>query len=153
MQVFQPRRRSRPAVKIALVIAALLVVAWVIWGRSPGHALRGASSSAIVAPIAPLRLVSAMGAQDAPQDYGAIAENLSFTDAEIAEAVERKLQEMKLPADGLEIAVTDREVHLSGRVADPLLRDAIEITVRSVPGVHTVDNRLEVPSAAPKVTP
>lgn len=148
MQVFQPRRRSRPAVKIALVIAALLVVAWVFLGRSPGQPLRGAASSAVVAPIAPLRLVSAMGAPDAPRDHGTIAENLSFTDAEIGEAVERKLEEMKLPADGLEIAVTDREVQLSGRVADPLLRDAIEITVRSVPGVLGVDNRLEVPSAA-----
>lgn len=153
MQVIQTRRRTRPTVLIALGLVAVLAAGWVIWQRSTRHALGNAGASAIVAPIAPLRLVSAMGAADSAHDSRAIAENLSFTDAEIASAVESKLREMKLPADGLEITVTDREAHLIGRVADPLLRDAIEITVRSVPGVHTVDNRLEVPSAAPKVTP
>lgn len=154
MQAYQARRNTRPTIIAVVLIAALLVAAWVFFGKSAGDALRSAGSTAIVAPIAPLRLVSAMGAERTSEDAASgVADNLSFTDAEIEMAVASKLEEMKLPAASVEIDVKDREAHLTGRVADPLLRDAIEITVRSVPGVRTVNNRLEVLNAAKKDTP
>jgi hypothetical protein len=134
---------------LAVVLALSAAAAWwIFFATPPGAALRQAGSAAVATPVKPLRLVSAMqpsGAGDALKFNG--AKIASYSDAEIQVAIAVKLEEMNLPVEPLEIRVDDRQVRLEGRVADVLLRDAIEITVRSVPGVRTVDNRLEVVSA------
>ncbi|AWV90688.1 BON domain-containing protein [Bradymonas sediminis] len=154
MRVKQARRQSRPTIVVVLTIVALLAAAWIFFGNSADKTMRAAGSTAVVAPIAPLRLVSAMGGDRSPEDTPPnTAEAIAITDAELEVAVASKLKEMKLPADTVTIDVKDREANLTGRVADPLLRDAIEITVRSVPGVRTVSNRLEVLNAAVEQAP
>lgn len=128
----------------ALLLVAAALSAWLIFARGTND-LRRAGSAAVLAPVAPLRLVDAMappGADEFADDEA--REIAAFTDAEVLRVVTAKLQEMSLPVDALDVSVEERHVRLRGRVADTLLRDAIEITVRAAPGVLTVDNQLEV---------
>lgn len=155
MQTRQSRHRAPLRALIGiLVIASIAAAAWLLLGQPGDAGVRSAGSTDVVAPIAPLRLVSVMELERSSKDARfAGANNLSRTDAEIEVGVAEKLEEMNLPAESVDIDVKDREARLQGRVADALLRDAIEITVRSVPGVRTVDNRLEILNAAKNDTP
>lgn len=145
---------SRRVGAAALVLVGALVV-WVgsaLFFGGPGAALKRAGSERIAGPITPLKLVAAMappGAED--QEAYQLEGSVVYSDEEIQAGIKAKLEEMQLPADPLKIQVHERHVELEGPVADALLRDAIEITVRAVPGVRTVDNRLDVVKAdAPK---
>ena len=148
--------RSRPkkllsglgAVGLIVVVALLVWGSWQLLGTGGAGALKNAGSAQVAEPISPLRLVAAMappGVDDEPS-YG-VDEIVSYSDAEIHSAITAKLEEMQLPVEPLTIEVQDHHVELDGPVADALLRDAIEITIRAVPGVRTVENRLNVVKA------
>jgi hypothetical protein len=136
---------------IALTIALLIGGAFWVWTdarRASADTLQQAGSSDVVTPIGQLHLISAMEPgelQDAPP-IAPGRDPASIPDTRIQVDVAVKLEEMGLPVEPLDIRVDDRLVTLEGRVEDALLRDAIEVTVRSVEGVRQVDNRIEVVS-------
>lgn len=144
MQISRRTSFKKTGVGAGLLLLVVALGAWFLFARGSND-LRRAGSNAVFAPVASLRLVDAMAppGQDDFDDYAA-SELAVYTDAEVLGVVTAKLQEMSLPADALDISVKERHVRLRGRVADLLLRDAIEITVRAAPGVLTVDNQLEV---------
>lgn len=112
---------------------------------SPQHPLAGAGSADYVRPLGQLQLVAAMEpAQVSDESELGGRDPASVPDSRIQVDIAVKLQEMNLPVEPLDIIVEDRHVTLEGRVEDQLLRDAIEVTVRSVEGVREVDNRIEI---------
>ena len=134
---------------IALTIALLIGGAIWIWNdtkRASADTLQHAASADVVSPIGQLHLISAMepGELSGDPDTAPGRDPASIPDTRIQVDVAVKLEEMGLPVEPLDITVDDRLVTLEGRVEDMLLRDAIEVTVRSVEGVRQVDNRLQV---------
>lgn len=108
--------------------------------------LRDAGSPSYVRPIGPVRLVGSMDPVDSASGGPTLPgrDPATVPDSRIQVDIAVKLEEMGLPVEPLDITVEDRLVILEGRVEDTLLRDAIEVTVRSVEGVREVDNQLEV---------
>lgn len=132
-------------VGVALVAAAVVVILGQVQGTS--DALRGAGAEARIAPLGPVQLIAAMDPlEDGRPEADALpaVDPATVPDTKIRVDVEMKLHEMNLPTDRLDIRVDDRTVFLEGRVDDTLMRDAIEVTARSVPGVRQVNNRIEV---------
>lgn len=131
---------------VAMVVMAGLVPSSMLGCDSPApHPLARAGSAEHVRPLGQLQLVAAM--DQAPSGDGAQRfagrDPASVPDSRIQVDIAVKLQEMNLPVEPLDILVEERKVTLEGRVEDQLLRDAIEVTVRSVEGVREVDNRIE----------
>ncbi len=138
------RRRMALAVLVALVCAAALFA----WMRRPDRdrrAIRAAGSSRYVGPIGALRLVSVMDPPDAVRARAFDERDVvSVPDSRIQVDISDKLEQMNLPVDPLDIHVHQGHVVLAGHVDDPLMRDAIEVAVRSVDGVRSVVNKLQV---------
>ena len=136
-----------------MLLAALAVIAGAVvyWmehtRRRSARAVRQAGSPPHVEPVGPMRLVAAMepGDDTHPRQgpLGAVDPS-SVSDTKILVDVKMKLGQMNLPVDRIDIEVEDRRVLLEGRVDDALVRDAIEVTARSVPGVRQVVNRLQI---------
>jgi osmotically-inducible protein OsmY len=137
------RRRLAVAAGTLAVVAA--VVLWGLWAaRQQAAALRFAGSEHLVMPVGPVHLVAAMSPKQGAGGRGARGRDpAQLSDVKIQVAIATKLTEMNLPVQPLDITVEQRRVTLEGTVDDDLLRDAIEVTVRSVDGVRQVDNRIE----------
>jgi hypothetical protein len=141
--------RRRRGAFIALVVAVVIgagVYVWVDARPASTDSLRGAVSAEVIGPIGQLRLVSMMEPSNLPgaPNIEPARDPASIPDTRIQVDVAVKLEETGLPVEPLDIEVDNRVVTLEGRVEDALLRDAIEVTVRSVQGVRQVDNRIEV---------
>ena len=137
--------------RLAFIVAASLVSAGLVGyfllqdAASPTGPLADAASSRYVRPVGQLQLVAAMDPPETSDEPGFVGRDpATVPDSRIQVDIAVKLQEMNLPVEPLDIIVEDRRVTLEGRVEDQLLRDAIEVTVRSVEGVREVDNRIEV---------
>lgn len=131
------------------MIAALAAVGAFLALRTNSGAepsLKDAGSPAYVRPVGAVRLVASMDPAEPDGDGPSLPgrDPATVPDSRIQVDIAVKLQEMGLPVEPLDITVEDRLVTLEGRVEDALLRDAIEVTVRSVEGVREVDNRLQV---------
>ncbi len=127
------------------IVAGLAAFAWLRATSSPVNRLQDAGSVAYVRPVGPVRLVAAMEPAEAAQWFPLAGRDpASVPDSRIQVDIAVKLEEMGLPVEPLDITVEERLVTLEGRVEDALLRDAIEVTVRSVEGVREVVNRIEV---------
>jgi osmotically-inducible protein OsmY len=129
-----------------VILAALAGYLWIDSRRASADSLRSTVSSQVLGPIGQVHLVSEMQpAEPSGDSSGPMGRDpASIPDTRIQVDVAVKLEEMGLPVEPLDITVDDRLVTLEGGVEDMLLRDAIEVTVRSVEGVREVDNRIEV---------
>lgn len=145
----QPTDRRRTDViwaTVALIAAAVASFMIVSSLDDPGPQLRGAAGSDRVGPVGAVRLVAAMpkSATTPATPRANPSVHARVPDSKIAVDIEMKLRDMGLPADRLDVTVDDGQVVVEGAVETTLLRDAVEITVRSVAGVRAVDNRLQV---------
>lgn len=134
------------AVVVVMAAVSAVISFIVLWADDADTSLKAAGSPSYLRPIGPVRLVGSM----APADFSEAGPSLpgrdpaTVPDSRIQVDIAVKLGEMGLPVEPLDITVEDRFVTLEGRVEDTLLRDAIEVAVRSVEGVREVDNQLEV---------
>lgn len=134
----------------AIVIAVLLVGAavgggsWWYWQRHRQQKLRSAADERVARPVGPVRLVSGMEKVEEQPPTTPPAGSTDVPDAKLRVQIEMQLRQMDLPVDQIEIEVADQRVVLSGEVDSVLNRDAVEVVVRSIQGVHQVDNRIAV---------
>ncbi|MFP4599976.1 MAG: BON domain-containing protein [Persicimonas sp.] len=145
-----PYRQSNAARAVIVALAVAVVVAAAAWlVVSPQRQTGGfeqAGSEQFFAPVGPYRLVAATDPLSPGQQQiqGYVKDPATIPDSRISVDVIQKLQEMNLPVEPLDIRVEDRRVRLEGGVEGRVMRDAIEVTVRSVDGVREVDNRIEI---------
>ncbi len=145
-----PYRQSNAARAVIWALAVAVVVAAAAWlvvsPQQQTAGLEQAGSEQFFTPVGPYRLVAATDplSPEEQQIQGYAKDPATIPDSRISVDVIQKLQEMKLPVEPLDIRVEDRRVSLEGRVEGRVMRDAIEVTVRSVDGVREVDNRIEI---------
>lgn len=137
--------------RVVLAIAALAAVgagSWAWYQQEQQRELISAGSPDHFAPPGQIQLVAKMesaGADErADEDLQGSFKRVS--DSRIQMEAMRKLQQMNLPLDRVDVRIEDATVVLEGRVDDRTTRDAFEITVRAVEGVREVENRIELAS-------
>ncbi len=131
-------------VAVILIGAAIGAGAFWYWQDGQHEALRSAVDESVAQPVGPVRLVSGMEAVEEQPKTTPPASSANVPDAKLRVQIELQLRQMDLPVDDIDIEVADQRVVLSGEVDSTLNRDAVEVVVRSINGVHQVDNRIAV---------
>ncbi|MGM0558333.1 MAG: BON domain-containing protein [Myxococcota bacterium] len=129
---------------LLLIVGAVGAGAYWYWQGEREHQLEQAANERIARPVAPVRLVSGMEEVEEQPATTPPAGSADVPDAKLRVQIEMQLRQMDLPVDSIKIEVLDQRVVLSGEVDSALNRDAVEVVVRSVQGVHQVDNRISV---------
>jgi osmotically-inducible protein OsmY len=143
-------RGSRTPRIVAVTVAILLVGAavaggsWWYWQQEQTRQLKRAVDERIARPVGPVRLVSGMDELDEQPPTTPPAGSTDVPDAKLRVQIEMQLRQMDLPVEQIDIEVDDQRVVLAGEVDSALNRDAVEVVVRSIKGVHQVDNRIAV---------
>jgi osmotically-inducible protein OsmY len=137
--------------RIVPVLLALLLIGGAIgggvywyWQGERDAQLKRAADERVARPVGPVRLVSGMEKLDEQPQTTPPAGSADVPDAKLRVQIEMQLRQMDLPADQIDIEVVDQRVVLSGEIDSSLNRDAVEVVVRSIEGVHQVDNRISV---------
>ncbi|MFW5966364.1 MAG: BON domain-containing protein [Persicimonas sp.] len=143
------RRRRMKLVRVTLVVVALAGIAagaWAWHSQDQRRKLTGAGSHEVVSPIGAVRLIGQMPSTQTAERESDDSDNrpARVSDSRIHLQVDRKLQEMNLSRERVDVRIDNGVVTMEGVVDDRTVRDAYEITVRTVDGVREVHNHIEL---------
>lgn len=136
-------------VRVTLVVVALVGLAagaWAWHSQEQRRTLTGAGSQEVVSPIGAVRLIGQMRSKETDEEASDDRDDrrVRVSDSRIHLQVNRKFQEMSLSRERVDVRIDQGVVTLEGVVADRTVRDAYEITVRTVEGVREVHNHIEL---------